>query len=126
MSEFYQQDHVTYDEYETAVTLHCLRCHAIISRRHEIPTKEKGVAVHAISKGPNYREVYAELSDGSVCYFPICVDCIKQPIDGAAALDCVKRGWEQALTHIGRPIEAIENQRAKVANLHVTKVGGNQ
>lgn len=126
MSEPYQEDHVTYDQYETAVTLHCLRCHAVVGRRDSIPTSDPGVFTHAMGRGPNYREVYAELSDGSACYFPFCVDCIKQPIDGAAALDCVKRGWETALTHLGRPPEAIEAQRAKVANLTVTKVGRSQ
>jgi len=126
MSDFYQEDHVTYDEYETAVTLHCLRCHAVIARRHSVPTKTAGVETHAMAKGPNYREVYAELSDGSVCYLPICSDCIRQPIDGDAALEAVKRGWVQGLRHMGRPSEAIENQEAKVANLRVTKVGGNQ
>ena len=125
MSEPYQHDHVTYDEFETPATLHCLRCPTVIARRHSVPTKEKGVAVHAISKAPNYREVYAELSDGSICYLTFCQDCIKQPVDGDAAFEAVKRGWEKALTRHGRPVEAIELQRAKVAGLHVTKVGGN-
>jgi hypothetical protein len=126
MSESYLSDHVTYDNYETPVTLHCLCCHAVIARRDEILGREPGVSVHAIVKAPNYREVYAELSDGSVCYFPFCQDCIKQPIDGAAALESVKRGWEQALIHAGRPTEAIENQRLRVADLTVVKVGGAQ
>lgn len=124
MSDFYQDDHVTYDSYETPVTLHCLRCHAVIARRDDIPGREPGVNIQAIVKGPNYREVYAELSDGSVCYFPFCQDCIRQPIDGDAALEAVKRGWEQALTQAKRPQEAIDMQRERVANLRVVKVGG--
>jgi len=122
----YESNHVTYDAYETPVTLHCLRCHSVISRRDERPGREPGIYVHSLVKGSNYREVYAELSDGSVCYFPFCQDCIKQKIDGVAALDAVKRGWEQALVHASRPEEAIENQRLKVANLTVVKVGGAQ
>lgn len=124
MNESYLQDHVTYDQYETPVTLHCLCCHAVIARRDEVPGRELGVNVHTVVRGPNYREVYAELSDGSVCYFPHCQDCIQQPVDGVAALVAVKRGWEQALTHAGRPAEAIEHQRARVANLTVVKIGG--
>jgi len=123
---FYQSDHVMYDEFETPVTLHCLRCHAVIARRSEIPGQEKGVHIHAIVKSPNYREVYAELSDGSVCYFPMCQDCHRQPIDGDAALECVKRGWEQALVHHRRPQEAIDSQRLKVAGLTVVTAGGNK
>ncbi len=124
MSDFYADDHVAYDNYEMPVTLHCLKCHAVIGRRSETPGQEPGVNVHAMVTAPNYREVYAELSDGSVCYFPMCQDCVRQPVDGAAALDCVKRGWEQALLHAGRPQEAIDIQRAKVAGLTVTKIGG--
>lgn len=123
MSEFYTEEHVIYDEFETALTLHCLRCHAVIARRAAVPTQEKNVMVHGVIKGANYREVYAELNDGSVCYFPMCQDCVKQPIDGAAALDVVKRGWIAALRHHGRPQEAIDSQQEKVANLAVTKVG---
>lgn len=126
MSEPYELDHVTYDNYEKPVTLHCLRCHAVIARRNEIPGRDPGINVHAIAKAPNYREVYAELSDDSVCYFPFCQDCIGQPIDGDAALESVKRGWEKALIHAGRPPEAIENQRLRVAGLTVVKVGGPQ
>jgi hypothetical protein len=126
MSGDYLSDHVTYDQYETPVTLHCLRCHAVIARRSEQPSRDPGVTVQAIVKAPNYREVYAELSDGSVCYFPLCEDCIKEPVDGDLALGAVKRGWEQGLVRIGRPAEAIENQRLKVAGLTVVKVGGGQ
>ncbi len=121
MSEIYQADHVTFDRHEMPVTLHCLRCHAVIARRDEMPGRDPGTSVHAIVKAPNYREVYAELSDGSVCYFPMCQDCIRQPVDGAAALEVVKRGWELSLIHARRPPEAIENQRLKVANLSVVK-----
>jgi len=124
MSDFYQSDHVTYDNYETPVTLHCLKCHAVIARRDELPGREPGIYVHTLVKGSNYREVYAELSDASVCYFPMCQDCIKQPVDGAAALDVVKRGWQQALVQVKRPAEALEIQRLKVVNLTVVKVGG--
>ena len=124
MDNAYLTDHVTYDGYETPVTLHCLRCHAVIARRDEMPGREPGISIHTMVKGSNYREVYAELSDGSVCYFPFCQDCIKEPIDGALALESVKRGWEQALTHAGRPQEAIDNQRLKVAGLTVVKTGG--
>lgn len=124
MSDPYESDHVTFDQYETPVTLHCLRCHAVIARRAELPSREPGINTHASVKGSNYREVYAELSDGSVCYFPMCEDCIKQPIDGDSALDCVKRGWELALVHAGRPQEAIDIQRAKVAELTVVRAGG--
>ncbi len=124
MSDYSEENHLTYDGHEIPVTLHCLRCHAIIARRDEVPSRVPGVSVHSVIKSSNYREVYAELSDGSVCYFPFCEDCIKQPIDGDAAMVCVKRGWEQALIHAGRPQEAIDIQRARVADLRVTKVGG--
>jgi hypothetical protein len=120
----YEQDHVTYDEHEMPVTLHCLKCHAVIARRDETPSREPEVAVHSLVKGPNYREVYVELSDGSVAYFPFCSDCVRQPIDGALALEAVKRGWEQALVEAGRPDEAIQMQRDRVKDLTVTKVGG--
>lgn len=126
MSDFYQSDHVTYDNYVTPVSLHCLRCHAVIARRHDEPGREPGINVHAIAKGPNYREVYAELSDGTICYFPFCQDCIRQPIDRDAAMEVVKRGWEQALMQARRPPEAIENQRSKVAGLTVINVGRTQ
>ena len=121
MSDPYQANHVTFDEHEIPLTLHCLCCHAVIARRSDTPGRTPGINVHSIVKGPNYREVYAELSDGSVCYFPFCQDCIRQPINHDAALDVVKRGWELALAHAGRPSEAIEHQRKRVAHLAVIK-----
>ena len=119
----YDQDHVTYDAHDTPLTIHCVKCHAIIGRRDESPSRTPGVAVHSLVRSTNYREVYAELSDGSVCYFPVCTDCIREPLDGNAALDVVKRGWIAALEHQTRPQEAIDAQNERVANLTVTKVG---
>jgi len=123
MSEPYLADHVTYDEHDMPMTLHCLKCHAVIARRDERPGRESGVTIHSMVKAPNYREVYAELSNDSVCYLPFCQDCIRAAIDKDAALEAVKRGWELALVHAKRPPEAIEDQRAKVANLTVTRLG---
>lgn len=125
MSEPYELNHVTFDEHEKPVSLHCIRCHMIIGRRTETPTEANpSVAVHSLLKAPNYREVYAELSDGSIMYMPFCDQCIKDPIDPVKALDCVKATWKEGMIHHGRPQEALDDLERRSVSLTITKVGG--
>jgi hypothetical protein len=121
----YERPHATFDEHEIPVSIHCIRCHIVIGRRAETPTADNpAVAVHSLLRAPNYREVYTQLSDGSVMYMPFCDQCVKDPIDAEKGLDCVKRTWREGLIHLGRPQEALDDLDARTANLTVTKVGG--
>lgn len=121
----YEKDHVTFDHYEMPVTLHCLKCNTVIARRDEVPSqKNPNVALHAMVKAPNYREVEVELSDGSLMYMPLCADCTKNPIDPDKALDVVKAGWVLGLKQHGRPQEAINRLKRDKASLKVTNVRG--
>lgn len=123
--DIYTKAHVSFDQFEIPLSLHCLRCNRVIAKRDETKSRtDPNVAVHAIVRTPLYREVYVELSDGSVSYFPFCSTCLHEPIDAERALEVVKQGWESDMVHARRPPEAIEALKKRIADLHVTKVGG--
>lgn len=125
MSEEYSQAHVTYDDHGGTVSLHCLRCNAVIARRREVPSNDDpSVFVYAMSRLLNYRETLVKISDGSVAYLPLCSTCARRPIDTVKALDVVKNGWEDELRHMGRPQEAIDALRLRTADLTIIKVVG--
>lgn len=124
MTEKYSKDHVVFDGHELPVTLHCLCCNKVVESRAESPSKrDPGVMVHAMIKAPNYREVYVEMSDGSIAYLPFCSDCTHEQINPEKALAIVKKGWESALVHAGRPAEALELLRKRTDALSITRVG---
>lgn len=125
MSEPYEKVHVSYDVLEMPLTLHCVRCNAVIARRDEIPSKRyPGTSVYGIVRAPNYREVQLDLNDGSTTYLPHCADCVKLPLDKEKALAVVKLTWEAEMRHMGRPESAIEEMKTARQNLQPKEEGG--
>ena len=117
-----KQIHVTYDQFETPVTLHCLDCHTVIARRSEVPSvKNPNVVLHAMVKSPIYREVRVKLSDGSESYLPFCSECAKHPMDRTKAMDVVKDTWEAEMQHQGRPEIAVDEMKEKTASLEIVE-----
>lgn len=121
----YDKEHVSMDEYDVPASLHCVKCNKVIARRHEIPSERfPGQVNFTIIRTAEYTEKYAELSDNSVMYVPMCKECAKSPMDHEGALNVIKRTWETELRQKGRPESAIEQFRASKEGLHIVKSEG--
>lgn len=124
MIQPYEKEHVTFDAFEIPVSLHCIRCNAVIATRSEIPSKRfPGTAMMGTVRAPNYREVQVDFNDGSTGFLPVCSECVKEPLDKEKAMDVVKRTWEKEMRHMGRPESAILQMREARANLAILDKG---
>lgn len=114
----YDKPVVTYDEYETAVSIHCVRCGCVVKRRAEIPSRaDPRVMLHTLMRAPNYREVPLKVSDGSSVYVILCAECVSATLDEEKAIAQVKAGWEAELRHAGRSEEVINEAKARMKTL---------